>query len=464
MSSWVEEELKTLNLGDERLNSRAKTVIKTLSNSPGESIPRCFHSWAETLACYRLLNNARITPEKILVPHQKAVFERLQNEDVVFCINDTTSIDFTGKDSIKGLGTLETEYTKGLLLHPTIAVTPNRVCLGVVKADIWARNNPIKHKSLKSSVRNNTPIEEKESYRWIESYYAACDLAENLPKTQVISMADRESDIMELFLAAQDRKRQGRAADLIVRSNHDRQLELDEEGQTSTLRQALQHAVPLGEIEFILPAREGKSSRTVKQVLKGITVTLKPKRIKGKVFESVKINAVMAEEINSPKDEDKIVWIILTTLPIDTFGSVLKIIEYYLCRWEIEVFFKILKSGCEVEERNLRNADRLENMLAIFMLIAWRVMYVMMMGRECPQLSSTVIFEEAEWKSVYKICHKNSPLPKKPPLLGELIMMIASLGGYLGRQNDPPPGPKVMWKGMQRMFDFTLAWEAFIGG
>lgn len=464
MCNWTEDELKTINLGDKRLDTRAKIVLDALMKSPGESIPRCFQSWSETLACYRLFDNGRVTPEKLLSSHREATIKRMQTENIILAINDTSSIDFTGKDSIEGLGSLETEFTKGLWIHPTIAVTPDRVCLGLIKTDIWARNNPIKHRSLKTAVRNNTPIEEKESYRWIQSYHTACDLATELPNAQVISMADRESDIMELLITAQERKQQGRSAELIIRSNHDRRLlkQKDQKEETPrTLRKALQQAPSVGETEFVLNSREGKPSRTVKQIIKAITVTLNPKRIKGKIFESVTINAVMAEEINPPADEEKICWVILTTLPIDSLENTIKVIEYYLCRWEIEVFFKVLKSGCEVEERNLRNADRLENMIAMFMLVAWRVMYVMKMGRECPQLSCTVIFEDMEWKSVFKVCNKKKPLPEKPPLLGEFIELIASLGGYLGRANDPPPGPKVIWKGMQRAFDFTLAWEAF---
>lgn len=462
MSNWIEDELKTINLGDKRLDVRAKTVLDNLIKSPGESIPRCFQSWGETLACYRLFNNDRVTPEKLISPHRTATIKRIQGEKTILCINDTSSIDFTGKDSIVGLGTLESDHTQGLFIHPTIAVTPERVCLGVIKSDIWARNNPVKHKSLKASERGNTPIEQKESYRWIKSYYAACDLAAESPNTQVISLADREGDIMELLLAAQERKRQGHsAADLIVRSNHNRRLLLQEDETSTTLRRALDQASSVGETEFMLQSREGKPKRIVKQAVKAITVTLKPKRIKGEIFEPVTINALMTEEINPPEDEEKISWIILTTLPIDSLENILKIVGYYICRWEIEIFFKVLKSGCEIEDRNLRNADRLENMIAMFMLVAWRVMYVMMIGRECPQMICTAIFEEGEWKAVFKICNKTLPLPDKPPLLGEFIKMIASLGGYLGRANDPPPGPKVMWKGMQRTFDFKLAWDAF---
>jgi hypothetical protein len=150
-------------------------------------------------------------------------------------------------------------------------------------------------------------------------------------------------------------------------------------------------------------------------------------------------------------------------LPIDTFDQVSLIIKYYLTRWEIEVFFKILKSGCEVEERRLTGGS-LTSLIALFLIIAWRIQYVMKLGRSCPEISTEMVFSASEWKSTYKVLNKNSKLPTKPPSLSEFIIMIAKLGGYLNRKNDPPPGPKAMWIGFNRMSDFSLAWETFGDG
>jgi hypothetical protein len=138
----------------------------------------------------------------------------------------------------------------------------------------------------------------------------------------------------------------------------------------------------------------------------------------------------------------------------------LDIIKFYVCRWEVEIFFKILKSGCKIEERELKTAERIKNMMAIFFILAWRLMYITNMGRQHPDIPCTAIFEDAEWKSVYKITQKTK-IPSTPPTLMEIILMIARLGGYLAGKNRPPPGSKVMWKGMRRMSDFALAWERF---
>ena len=129
-----------------------------------------------------------------------------------------------------------------------------------------------------------------------------------------------------------------------------------------------------------------------------------------------------------------------------------------------KIFNKILKSGCKVEEKQLQEATRLKVLIALFLILAWRVQYLMMIGRTCPNISASALFEESEWKSVFKILNRNEPIPTEPPTLTDFIRMIARLGGYIGRNSDPPPGPKVMWQGLARMSDFAMAWEVFVSG
>jgi hypothetical protein len=226
------------------------------------------------------------------------------------------------------------------------------------------------------------------------------------------------------------------------------------------LKKKLAKAPIFGEIEFVMPPRKGKPERKVNQTIRATTVKLNGKKVGDREYPLVTVNAVCCIEKNPPIDEDPICWMFFTTLPIDTLEQVLDVIKYYLCRWEIETFFKVLKSGCKIEERELKTAERLKNMMAIFFILAWRLMYIINIGRKHPDIPCTAIFEDAEWKSVYKITQKTA-IPSTPPLLWEIILMIARLGGYISGKNRPPPGPKVMWKGMRRMSDFALAWERF---
>ncbi|MBS0622384.1 MAG: IS4 family transposase [Verrucomicrobia bacterium] len=269
-------------------------------------------------------------------------------------------------------------------------------------------------------------IEDKESYRWLRSYQRSCELSRELPESQLINIADREGDIIEVFAEVTKQKENGCAADIIVRSQYDRLLVKEEGSEQNKLRQNLKKSKSIGEIEFVIPATEKRKGRKVRQSLKGLTVAIKP----GNKKLSTKINAVMAIEEYPPEGEEALTWVFITNLSIDTFESVLKVIRYYLCRWEVEVFFKILKSGCKIEERQLQTTDRMKALIAIFMVLAWRVMFTMMLGRVCGEMSCDIVFDESEWKAVYKILNRKKAIPEKPPSLREFIAMVAILGGY----------------------------------
>jgi len=131
-------------------------------------------------------------------------------------------------------------------------------------------------------------------------------------------------------------------------------------------------------------------------------------------------------------------------------------LDWYLCRWQIEVFFRILKSGCKVEELQLEKIERLELAVMFYMLIAWRVHYFTMIGRDCPEMPCDLILDEEEWQAVY-IVARQQPLPQKPPTINEMLRMIAGFGGFLNRKGDGMPGPQTIWIGLQRSKDFVLA-------
>jgi hypothetical protein len=206
--------------------------------------------------------------------------------------------------------------------------------------------------------------------------------------------------------------------------------------------------------------RQARSGRTA-------TVTIQAKRVKLKApwrpdacLPDVEVNAILVREIDAPEGEEPIEWLLLTSLPIDKLKKIQRVIAYYACRWQIEIYFRVLKSGCKVEDRQFESADRYLPCLALYMVIAWRIMHLMMLGRTCAEMSCEDLLSEAEWKAVYTIVCREPP-PEMPPTLQEMIGLIGRLGGHMGRKHDGPPGPKAMWIGMQRMMDLALAWEAF---
>lgn len=458
---WAKTEMSEIDCGDARVDARAIMMIdKLVAGGEGSTLAQCFQSRKELTGAYRFFDNDLVTPEKILSAHYKSTLERIKQHPVVLLPSDTSSVDYTSKSTIEGLGILDSPLTRGLLIHPTLAVTPTRVPLGVVDFYFWARDENANRSSISSGERMNQVIEEKESFRWLRSYRKANAIAMQCPDTQIISMGDRENDIFEVLYEAVKEANNG-GAHALIRLRHDRIVVLEGDDQEHKLKKKLLKAPRIGEIEFTLEERGKKEKRIVRQTLRAQSVLLKGKFVGEREYPAVRVNVVCSIEENPPPGEEPICWMFLTTLPIATFEEVAKVIQYYLCRWDIEVFFKVLKSGCKVEEKALKTAERLSNMLAMFLIVTWRIMYIMKLAREQPGITCTKLFEAAEWQSVYKILNKGSKLPTTPPSLGEFVAMIARLGGYLAGKKRPPPGPTVLWRGLKRVQDFALAWESF---
>lgn len=458
MSSWVCEELETADLGDKRLNARFGMLLETVSGQPSLSIPAACKGLNETIAAYRFFANQKVTPEKILAPHRDATLARIAEHPVVLLLQDTTELDYSGKQQTQGLGHLSYERRIGLLKHLTLAVTPQRLCLGVTQAKIWGR-------SPKAAQHKSRPIEDKESYRWIEGYRHACEIASQSCQTsQIISIADREGDLYEMFVEAQTAA-QGleRHAQWIIRSCQNRALNEKSQSQPSChekLHERMAHLQPLGEIELNLPARDKQPARVARLAVRSSTLELKAPYRKGVKLPPVTLNAVWVSEIDAPAKTPRLEWLLLTSLDVRGFEQAVQVAKYYACRWQIEIFFKILKSGCRIEQLQLQSDERLKPCIALYLIVAWRALFVTMLGRSCPDLPCSLIFEPEEWQSVWVITQKQAP-PDEPPSLQKCVAMIASLGGYLERKGDGPPGPMTLWIGLQRTKDFAAAWLAF---
>lgn len=454
---WVNDEIKTVNFGDVRLDARMAKILRELGDKPAYSIPQAMGGWAETIAAYRFFDNDKVTYEQVLKPHYDATLERIKQQPVVLLPQDTTDIIKVTNKGSKGLGTLKNTEKDEIFLHPVIAMTPEKVPLGTVSVQLWKRPE----QSIRAE-RRDKPVEEKESYCWIEGYQAACDVQAQAPDTLIVSIDDREGDIYELFIEMHDYAPAQRAA-WIVRGAQDRCLETKDDETTRKLEERLKQSPVLGEIQFTVPARNGKPARPVRQTVHAATVTLQPperRGIKGFKLPPATINVVFAQEINPPENEEPINWLLLTCLPVDTFEQVSLILQWYAARWEIEIFFRVLKQGCKIEKLQFETEKRFAVCLAFYIIIAWRVLYVTMLGREYPNIDCEVLFDKAEWQMLY-IVEKCEPPPKESPPLSVVILMLAKLGGFLGRKHDGFPGPQPIWIGLQRLRDFMWAIQSY---
>jgi hypothetical protein len=468
MQAWIHDELLTADLPDERLNNRYRVLLDRLSEKPTLSIPGACVGWAETQGAYRFCDNDRVGPAGIIKPHRDATIERIRHYPVVLIGQDTTELELTRVQEKIG-GPLGSEQTWGCHDHVSLAITPEHISLGVVDSKVWARDPDDFHKRKQARFKS---IEVKESYRWLEGYRQACAVAMEVPETRIVSLSDSEGDIYECFAEAS--AVEGVKADYIVRACQDRSLVSENSGK---LWDAAAAAPNLGSFSLEVrsrpahahdensPRRQPRTARTAAVSVQACTVTLKPPWRPKDIAQlpEVSIQAILVRETNPPEGESPIEWMLLTSLPVSTYDEALQVIKYYTCRWEVEVFFRVLKSGCKVEDLQFETLARFTNCLTLYLIVAWRVLYVMRLGRECPELPCEAVFAPEEWQAVYQ-SSTGRPAPTSPrqmPSLGEVLIMVAKLGGYLNRKGDGPPGPQTVWIGLQRTRDFAIAWTIF---
>ena len=472
LSPWVMDEMKTAKLDDKRLTARLAEVWSQLSGRPTAGIPEACGGRAELVAAYRFCENPKTSFENVLQAHRDATRQRMAAQPVVILPQDTTEIDVTRPQPVvAGAGPLDGNSRRGALLHVLHAFTPDGTPLGTVDAKAWVRGEETVCAHLSRAERAALPIEEKESHRWVLTLRQAQEESRLCPTTQFICVADSEADIHEVLAEAM----QGPAnSDWIVRACQNRAL-LHENGENTaetcvreyvmrqpvlfgrTLHVRGREAKIVGETRG---RRQSRKSRDAEVVVRSARVTLRPPWRPDRKLPAVAVNVVLVSEVHPPSDDEPVEWLLLTNLPADNAEQARQVTEYYSVRWMIEVYFRTLKSGCRVEERRFEYMDRLLTCLAVYMIVAWRTLYVCRLGRSCPEITCEAIFEPAEWRSVWKVVRREDP-PAEPPALGVFIQMVAQLGGFVNRKADDLPGPQTVWIGLQRTHDFATCWETF---
>jgi hypothetical protein len=468
--------MKTADLKDKRLNKRLEQVLSDLAARPTASVPAACGGRKEMVGAYRLFDNEKAGFQNVLQPHIDATRERIAAQPVVVLGQDTTEIDLTRPvQQVEGAGPLDGNARRGAFLHDLHAFTPDGTPLGSVSANPWVRDEVQEDVPTSSSMsraeRAAIPIEDKESYRWLEMLRRCGVEARRCPSTQFICLADSEADIYELLVEGLSLPAN---CAWIVRACQDRAL-LAEEGSTTApkyLREQLLEQPVLFTKTIHVRGRKAKvscevrgrrqprESRQAEVEVRAAQVTLRPPWRPDRKLPPVTVNAVLVRELNPPPGEEAVEWLLLTNLPVDDIEQVRQVIQYYCVRWMMEIFFRVLKSGCRVEERRFEHIDRQLTCVATYLIVAWRTLYVCRLGRGCPEINCEAVFEPAEWKSVWQVVQRQDP-PPQPPTLGEMVRLVAQLGGYVNRKRSDPPGPQTIWLGLQRLHDFAQCWQIF---
>jgi Transposase DNA-binding/Transposase Tn5 dimerisation domain len=450
--SWAEAEFATVGLNDVRLNHRCQVLAEALAQHPTMPINQACEDWADTKAAYRFMANAHVSPAKILAPHGQRTVARLKAYPLILAVQDTTFFNYTAHPQTDGLGEIgkKDQHQRGFGMHTTLALTPDGLPLGILTQAFFSR--PIGEPSHTPKALHKLPIEEKESYRWLEALEQTLTC---LPETvQAVSVCDREGDIYELFALADQRE-----AGLLVRAKVDRCLA---EKPLRHLWDKVEHHRRVGELTVEITGNQKRPARQASVSLRFCSVTLKPPpRPAGQAkLPPLTLTAILVREEHPPADlKEPIEWLLLTNTPVTTLADVERVVGWYCCRWPIEVFHKVLKSGCTVEACRLQTADRLQNYIAVMSVVAWRLHWLTYMNRLAPTQPCTVVLAPLEWQALYLHIHKTTAFPKKPPTVHQVVRWIAQLGGFLGRKADGEPGITVLWRGWQRLQDLAATWE-----
>jgi Transposase DNA-binding len=444
-----------------RLGRRCTDLLKRLCEGMGGSIPFACQDWANTKAAYRFFANPKVEEGDILNGHFAATRQRY---DVcggpILLLQDTTEftyqrrhphdIGFTksvnsGRDRE---GRLRHHAVCGILMHSSLAVTTEGLPLGLAAVKLWSRDKFKGTAQLKRKINpTRVPIEKKESIRWLEN------LRQSIQRLgqpdRCIHVGDRESDIYELYCLTKEL-----GTHFVVRTVVDR---LAGNGDHTVLAE-MRDVETAG--QHVIEVRD-----EAEEVVK-VTLDIRFKRIrilppigKQKRYPTLDLTVIHAVEPNPPTGRKRIEWKLLTDLPVETCDEAVEKIKWYAMRWKIEVFHKILKSGCRTEDAKLRTADRLANLIAVFCIISWRVLWLTMLARTAPDAKPTVALTRSEITILDQLVSNSGNRGATQGSLNFYLIKLARLGGYLARASDPPPGNAVVWRGLRRLADIRLGTE-----
>jgi len=437
--TWSEREFAAVNLGDQRLNTRLKKLAEDLSTAPAAPINQASEDWAATKAAYRFFQNDKVTSAQILSPHRTRTLERMKQEPVILAVQDTSYLNFSSHKQTQGLGPIGDRRSArlGLVTHNILAVTPQGLPLGLLHQAGWARTG---YKQQSERERKQTSIEQKESYRWIQGLESVQSCKPE--HTRVITVCDRECDIYEFFVAAERCQ-----AEFVIRASWNRHLK-DSKGLR--LWEHLQARPVAGCYQITVPSRDAQPERTATLAVRFGAVTLGPtQRSKQSLFyplPPIRLNAIYVTEVDAPNLENQIEWMLLTNIAVTTVEEALEKVLWYCCRWQIEVFHKILQHGCTVEQCRLQSADRLNRYITLMSIVAWRLFWMTWMRRSYPNTPALTILTEIEMRTLLLLTHQPGEAQRSNFCVSQAVLAIAQLGGFLARKSDGEPGPTVLWR------------------
>ncbi len=465
MEVWAENEFGAAPLPIALVRRLVRSVRIQAMAPSGTFLSAALGDEAAVSGYYRMIyrpDTGAFTPAAIPAAHRARSLCRIRGARTALLIQDGSDLNFATHGKCSGLGVIPrtkgSAGTLGIHMHNTFAVNGNGIPLGVPRIEFDCPDG---------KADRDRPPEERRSARWLRGWRDSSEPAANARGTRVVPVMDREGDIAALF--AEQRATGG--AGLLVRARHDRVLPDGQKlfGRLRTAPSQAQHGIRVDRASSRRPARgqkafAGRDARLAKTQLRWqpIEVPVPKKERKRLGKEPVPLTAVHVVETDPPQGVEPVEWLSLTTLPVSSRAAAVEVLDFYALRWRMEDWHRILKSGCEVGKIPHGTAERIKRAVTINAVIAWRLAVLTLLGRVTPEIKALQMFERSELAVLLDYAGDRGfqlpscESPDKPPKaddvsLGEAVLLIARLGGYLNRGNEAPPGHQVVREGCFRL-------------
>jgi hypothetical protein len=461
-TSWIDGEIAACQFADGRLGNRLHCLLEQISDAVGESVPMACQDWANTKAAYRFFSNERVNEADILAGHFQATKDRfIASQGPILVLHDTTEFSFRRESPDKiGItyrvtgvrdkeGRLRLHTVCGILMHSSLALTTEGLPLGLAAIKFWNRKKFKGTAALKKKINpTRIPIEHKESIRWLQNLRQSTATLGD--PGRCVHIGDRESDIYELFCTAKEI-----GTHFLVRTCVDR---LAGDGK-HTVAADMAKAEIKG--RYRVEVRDANGNPDIADLdIKFERLHLLPPIGKQKQYPPLDLTVVHAKERGKPKKNRKLIdWKLITDLSVRSLKDAKEKLQWYALRWKIEMFHKVLKSGCKAEESKLRTAERLVNLISVFCIVSWRIFWMTMLNRTTPNARPSLALTDTEIRLLDHLVPDKSE-PKNHKSISRYIIKVARLGGYLARANDPAPGNLVIWRGLSRLSDIEFGARA----
>ena len=455
------EELEEAQLGDLRRTERLRTIVDSLEREPAKSFPRAMGSDSALEAFYRFINNDGFNADDIVAPHITATLERAKEVGTVIAVHDTTHVEYGAVR--EDLGPTNGKNHFGFLAHVALLVGQDGLPLGVGYVETFKRTGSKWRKRKKEGQRTRVHAHDKtrESLRWLRGVESL--QVEKNKDLELIHVADAEGDFFELLAWL----RQNSARFVIRAGQLDRIVQQD--GEATSLRAAIDRFAPRASRSVDLSKRKhprrtnihtrrrhpDRSARIAELAIGAEQIVFSKTRYCNVEGEPISLNVVRVWEPHPPAGEPAVEWVLLTTEDTSSPAALERIVDAYRTRWIIEEYFKALKSGCSLEDRQIESYDALCKVLALFVPIAYRLLLMRGLERQDPRTSANKAFSAAELTIMNKApANRGSRAPKT---IAEALEQLARLGGHI--RNNGRPGWQTLAWGYEKLLLMRLGWE-----